>query len=290
LTTSARIITSRLHPARRRAAYSSGSITPVKGVPLEAVLKRDRLVVLGGVILLAGLGWAYLVMMAAGMDLEPTGESARALAAPRLEAWSPGYFAMMLSMWTVMMVAMMLPSAAPLLLVYARIARQNREQGQPIAPTGAFAAGYLLAWTAFSVAATLLQWGLERAALLSPMMVASTPYLGALLLIGAGVYQLTPLKRACLAHCRSPLAFLMHHWRTGLGGAIRMGLEHGAYCIGCCWFLMALLFVGGVMNLLWIAAISIFVLLEKVAPRGEMVAIAAGAVLVAAGVWTALAA
>ena len=256
---------------------------------LEALLKRDRLVVLAGVVLLAGLGWAYLVMMAAGMAHEPA-EGAAALAAPGLEAWTPGYFAMMLSMWAVMMVAMMLPSVAPLLLVYARLARQNREQGHPTAPTGAFAAGYLLAWTAFSVVATLLQWGLERAALLSPMMVASTPYLGALLLIGAGVYQLTPLKRACLTHCRSPLVVLMHHWRRGLAGAIRMGLEHGSYCIGCCWFLMALLFVGGVMNLLWIAAISIFVLLEKVVPRGELVAVAAGALLIAAGVWTAAAA
>jgi predicted metal-binding membrane protein len=187
-----------------------------------------------------------------------------------------------------MMVAMMLPSAAPLLLVHAQLARRHRDQGSPAAPTGAFAAGYLLAWTAFSLAATLLQWALERAALLSPAMVATTPYLGALLLIAAGVYQLTSLKRACLAHCRSPLVFLMHHWRQGFGGAVRMGVEHGLYCVGCCWFLMGLLFVGGVMNLLWIAAISIFVLVEKVVPRGETFAIVVGVLLVAAGAWTAV--
>jgi len=243
--------------------------------PLEAVLRRDRVVVAAGVAAIAALGWVYLVMMA-GMD---------DMAGPDLRPWTSGDFVMMFSMWAIMMVAMMLPSAAPLLLVYAGMARQQEERGHPIAPTGAFAAGYLLAWTVFSGAATLLQWALERAALLSPQMVASTPYLGALLLIAAGVYQLTPLKSACLTHCRSPIAFLLHRWRRGFAGALRMGTEHGLYCVGCCWFLMGLLFVGGVMNLLWIAAISIFVLLEKVAPRGELVARTAGVLLMAAGVW-----
>ena len=247
---------------------------------LETVLKRDRVVVLAGVVVIAGLGWAYLVSMA-GME---------EMMAPSLEGWTTADFATMFTMWVVMMVAMMLPSAAPLLLVHARIARAGRERGEPMAPTGAFAAGYLLAWTAFSLAATLEQWALERAALLSPKMVASTPYLGAAVLIGAGIYQLTPLKRVCLTHCRSPIDFVMHHWRRGFAGALRMGLEHGLYCIGCCWFLMGLLFVGGVMNLTWIAAISIFVLLEKVAPRGEMWAYAAGVLLLVAGLWTAAAA
>jgi predicted metal-binding membrane protein len=256
---------------------------------LEAVLARDRIVVLGGLILVAALGWLYLLMMA-GMD---------DVAAPALRPWSAGDFAMMFSMWAVMMVAMMLPSATPLLLAHARMLRDQEEKARErgsaarrrgtIAPTGVLAAGYLVAWTAFSLAATVLQWALERAALVSPRMVATTPYFGAALLLAAGIYQLTPLKRACLAHCRSPIAFLMHHWRAGAAGALRMGIEHGFYCIGCCWFLMALLFVGGVMNLLWIAAISIFVLVEKVAPRGEILARAAGVVFVVLGVWMAVA-
>jgi len=243
--------------------------------PLEAVLRRDRAIVLAGVIVIAGLGWAYLISMA-GME---------EMMAPALTGWTTADFLAMFTMWAVMMVAMMLPSAAPLLLLHARLERANRERGVSIAPTGLFATGYLIAWTGFSVAATLLQWGLERAALLSPKMMASTPYLGAAFLIGAGVYQLTPLKRACLSHCRSSIDFVMHHWRRGYAGALRMGLEHGLYCIGCCWFLMGLLFVGGVMNLLWIAALSIFVLLEKVTPRTEMVTFAAGWLLVTSGVW-----
>jgi predicted metal-binding membrane protein len=232
------------------------------------------------VVLIAGLGWAYLVSMA-GME---------EMMAPSLAGWTARDFATMFAMWAIMMVAMMLPSAAPLLLMHARMARDGRERGRSIAPTGAFAAGYLLTWTGFSVVATLLQWALERAALLSPKMVASTPWLGAAFLVGAGLYQLTPAKRACLVHCRSPIDLVMHHWRPGLGGAVRMGLAHGLHCIGCCWLLMALLFVGGVMNLLWIAAISIFVLLEKAAPRGERWAYAAGVMLVVAGLWTAAAA
>jgi predicted metal-binding membrane protein len=245
--------------------------------PLESLLRRDRAIVVGGVIVIAGLGWYYLVSMA-GME---------EMMAPSLAGWTSGDVATMFVMWAVMMVAMMLPSAAPLLLIHARVSRSARERGEPAAPTWVFASGYLLAWTAFSVAATAQQWALERAALLSTKMSAATPYLGATVLIGAGVYQLTPLKRACLAHCRSPIDFVMHHWRRGLGGALRMGLEHGLYCIGCCWFLMGLLFVGGVMNLTWIAAISIFVLLEKAAPRGELVAYTAGVVLLVAGAWVA---
>jgi predicted metal-binding membrane protein len=255
----------RIDPAR------PGSVSS----PLEAVLERDRFVVLAGVVVIAGLGWYYMISMA-GME---------EMMAPALSGWTGADFLAMFVMWAVMMVAMMLPSAAPLLLLHARIERTGRERGESIAPTAAFAAGYLLAWTGFSAVATLLQWALERAALLSTKMMASTPYLGAAVLLGAGIYQLTPLKRSCLSHCRSPIDFVMHRWRRGFGGAIRMGFEHGLYCIGCCWFLMGLLFVGGVMNLVWIAAISIFVLLEKAAPRGERWAMAAGWLLVVSGLW-----
>ncbi len=195
----------------------------------------------------------------------------KSLSAPRLSS--------------VMMVAMMLPSATPLVLVYTRVHRQAKQSGQPFAPTAVFAAGYLVAWTAFSVVATVLQWGLERAALLSPMMVSTSDLLGSILLIATGIYQLTPLKDACLEHCRSPLHFVMHHWRSGLGGALCMGIQHGMFCVGCCWFLMGLLFVGGVMNLLWIAAIGAFVLVEKVVPRGEVIAKVSGVLFLVSDLW-----
>ena len=166
-----------------------------------------------------------------------------------------------------------------------RVHRREKDAGRPFAPTLLFASGYLLAWTLFSAVATGLQWALARAALLSPMMVSTSHILGALLLVAAGIYQLTPLKRACLEHCRSPISFITHHWRTGPWGALKMGLDHGTYCVGCCWFLMGLLFVGGVMNLLWVAAIAVFVLIEKVVPAGNVVATTTGIALVAWGAW-----
>jgi len=188
-------------------------------------------------------------------------------------------------MWAVMMVGMMLPAAAPMVLFFATFSRRSREQGHTVAPVGAFVSGYVAVWSAFALAATTLQWALDRAALLSPDMAAISPVLGGAVLIAAGLYQWTPLKDACLGLCRSPVAFLMGRWRPGTGGAFRMGAEHGAYCVGCCWALMALLFVGGVMNLLWVAAITLAVLAEKVAPRGRWIAKMLGAALVLGGVW-----
>lgn len=238
--------------------------------------------VLAGLAAITLLSWLYLLSMAGDMG---TMSMPEAMAGAQIQPWSTTDFALMFLMWTVMMVAMMVPSAAPLILIYARVYRREKEQGRPFTPTAAFAAGYLLAWTVFSLIATVLQWALERAALLSPMMVSKSNYLGAVILIAAGVYQLTPLKHACLAHCRSPMSFIMQHWRTGTRGALRMGMEHGLFCVGCCWFLMGLLFVGGVMNLLWVAAIAAFVLVEKVVPRGKVVAIASGVGFSVAGLW-----
>jgi len=205
----------------------------------------------------------------------------------QLRPWALADFALMFVMWAVMMVGMMVPSAAPMALVYAAVSRKASKQGQSLAPTAGFAAGSVAMWTLFSVAATGLQWGLERAALLSPMMVSTSPLLGAGLLVSAGVYQLTPFKDACLRHCRSPAYFISEHWRPGVVGAFRMGLVHGAYCLGCCWLLMGILFFGGVMNLLWIAAIASFVLLEKILPRGPMAGRVAGVALIGLGalVW-----
>ena len=175
---------------------------------------------------------------------------------PMAGAWTAGYWLTMLVMWWVMMVAMMLPSAAPMLLLFAAIRRRAREGGAAVS-TAWLAAGYLLAWLGFSVAAVVLQFGFERAGLVHGMMMWSlSPWLSVGLLVAAGLYQLTPLKQACLSHCRTPLAFLMGHWRPGQAGALHMGLVHGIYCVGCCWFLMALLFVGGIMNVVWIAGLA----------------------------------
>jgi predicted metal-binding membrane protein len=184
-----------------------------------------------------------------------------------------------------MMVGMMLPSALPTILLFRHAIRRDPKVRAPVPRTFVFTAGYVVVWTLFSAAATLLQWGLAEAALLSPMMVSASPSLGGAILIVAGVYQWTPLKNVCVSHCRSPLAFFMQHWRPGLPGALRLGVRHGLYCVGCCWALMLLLFFGGVMSLLWIAAITAFVLLEKLAPYGVQGGRLSGLALALAGSW-----
>lgn len=221
-----------------------------------ALRHSDRIAILAALAGVSALAWLYLFAMS-GMH-----------GAGGLRPWTAAEAAMMFSMWVVMMAGMMLPSATPMTLIYARVAAKARREGSVLPATALFASGYLLAWTAFSVAATGAQWALDRAALLSPMLVAESPRLSAALLVAAGAYQLTPWKDACLRHCRNPAYFFAEHWRTGSLGALRLGWHHGLYCLGCCWMLMALLFVGGVMSLLWIAAIAIFVLTEKVVPRG----------------------
>jgi predicted metal-binding membrane protein len=187
-------------------------------------------------------------------------------------------------MWAVMMVAMMVPSAAPMILAFLEVNHRRRTTAQPLVPVGIFLGGYLAVWIAYSAVATLAQWGLHKAALLSPAMAATSPVLSGGLLLAAGIFQWTPLKRACLKGCRSPLSFLMSEWRDGTAGAFVMGLQHGSYCLGCCWMLMALLFVAGVMNLFWVAAIALFVMAEKVVLRGELFGHLTGVALVIAGV------
>ncbi|MFQ5763844.1 MAG: DUF2182 domain-containing protein [Rhodospirillales bacterium] len=248
---------------------------------IEATLKRDRMVVLVSLVALTALAWVYLVIL--GRDIGGMPSGGGTMMATALKPWTALDFALILLMWSVMMVGMMLPSAAPMILLFAGIARQSREPEQPFAPVGVFICGYVLVWTAFSIAATVLQWGLEQAALLSPSMVSASPYLGGGLLMAAGVYQLIPLKDVCLRYCRTPAGFLFAHWRPGAGGAFHMGVAHGAFCVGCCWMLMGLLFVGGVMNLLWVAAIAFFVLIEKVAAWGATVGRLGGMCLIVAG-------
>jgi predicted metal-binding membrane protein len=261
---------------------------------LEAMLRRDRAVVLAALAVITALAWADLVWLAndmwmGGMDMTgfrmiPAG---RGLMMPTTAPWQPIEFAYVFAMWVVMMIGMMTPSVAPMILVYARVGRHAVAQGKPFAASAWFAAGYLLAWTAFSLAATSAQWALERAALLTPMMESASAILGGGVLIAAGLYQWTPLKDACLSYCQAPLTFIMRHggFRPDPAGAIALGFRHGAYCIGCCWALMALLFVGGVMNLLWIAALAILVLVEKAVPFGRLIARLAGLAFIAAGAW-----
>jgi predicted metal-binding membrane protein len=238
----------------------------------ELLLRRDRLFVFAALAALASLSWAYLFWMAASPAMDASTDQASMAGMASMSAglgrWSPAQFLTMLLMWAVMMIGMMTPSVAPMILIYARVARQASTRGTPFASSGWFAFGYFLAWSGFALAATLLQWGMERALLLSPMMATTSPLLGGALLIAAGLYQWTPLKDACLSQCQSPLAFIQRHggFRPQRGAALSLGLRHGGYCIGCCWALMALLFVAGVMNLLWIAALGALVLAEKLVP------------------------
>jgi predicted metal-binding membrane protein len=264
---------------------------------LATLLRRDRLAVAAALIVVTLLAWAYLLwlstqMAADGMtgmaDMPGMDMSAMAGAmAPSIRAWAPADFAFMFAMWAVMMVGMMTPSVAPMLLLYAGVGRKAAESGTPFASTGWFFAGYLAVWTAFSALATFAQWAFTTLALLTPMMAASSATLGGIVLIAAGLYQWTPLKETCLRSCQAPLAFLMAHggFRDQPLGALRLGIAHGGYCLGCCFALMTLLFVGGIMNVLWIAGLTILVLLEKIVPAGLLIPRISGALIGAAGIW-----
>src|SRR5689334_12108600 len=261
---------------------------------LEVVLRRDRAIVIAALAVITALAWAYIIWLAddtamGGMDMTgfrmiPAGQG---LMMPASASWQPFEFAYAFAMWAVMMIGMMTPSAAPMILIYARVGRQAVLSGHPFAASGWFASGYLIAWFGFSLAATSAQWALERAALLTPMMESASAVLGGIVLIAAGIYQWTPVKEACLSYCQAPLTFIMQHggFRSDPSGALALGLRHGLYCIGCCWALMLLLFVGGVMNVLWIAALAALVLLEKALPFGKFVSRIAGCVFIAGGAW-----
>lgn len=198
--------------------------------------------------------------------------------------WGAGELAALFGMWAVMMAAMMVPSATPILALVGGVARRRRENGGPIVSSGIFLSGYLAVWTVFSAAAALGQWGLHRAALMSPAMETRHPQLAGALLLIAGLYQWLPLKELCLTHCRSPLGWLSAEWREGPRGAFVMGARHGTFCLGCCWALMTVLFVVGVMNLLWIVGLAALVLVEKVVPQGRVIGKAAGIALIVWGV------
>ena len=253
-------------------------------------LWRGRVLLIACLLFATALAWAWL-LAGAGMDMDAFQMTAMAgmdgwLMQPAV--WSPGYALLLIGMWWAMMAAMMLPSAMPVLLLFTRVT--GGEPGQ-IARSGPglwFALGYLLAWGGFSVAATAMQWALEATRLLSPMLETTHHGLGAAILVLAGAWQLTPVKRACLRHCQSPLGFIVGHWRDGASGALRMGLRHGIYCLGCCWFLMLLLFFGGVMNLYWIVGLTAYVLLEKAIAPGNWLGRATGILLIVWGIWLAV--
>jgi predicted metal-binding membrane protein len=247
---------------------------------LESVLRYYSTPAVVLLVLVPLVSWMWIVVMARDMYGAMTGTSAWMMTA----RWDVPHLLLLWAMWAVMMMGMMLPSASPMLLLYGVIARRS-QQSSGGCQIYALAAGYLTVWTVFSLGATALQRVLAALLVLSSMMEVTSATAGAMLLLIAGVYQLTPLKHACLRTCQSPLGFLMSRWRTGLSGAFRMGLEHGAYCVGCCWALMLLLFVGGVMNLAVIAALTAFVAFEKLALFGARGARISGVLLIVGGFW-----
>ena len=266
----------------------------MSGTALEGILRRDRQAVVVALAILTILAWGYLLWLSHNMTMpEPSGMDMGGMdmspmsmtVTPDTRPWAFTEFLLSFAMWAVMMAGMMMPSATPTILLHARIARQAEARHKPFAATGWFAAGYLLAWSVFSLLAAGLQAALHRAALLTPMLASSSGLLGGGLLIAAGLYQLSSLKYHCLTHCRAPLQFIQQHggFKARPAAALALGFRHGLYCVGCCGALMLLLFVGGVMNILWIAALSILVLLEKVMSDGRNVSRLVGLALIIAG-------
>lgn len=238
----------------------------------DAVLKRDRLVTVGALGLAIALSWSYLLLA----PMPDNAMGGMAMMEPMAMPWSADYALLMVAMWALMMAAMMLPAAAPTILLVAALARGQKTQGQAPMQAGFFSAGYLAVWIVFSLGAAALQWSADQVAMLTSDMRVASGVLAGVILVTAGLYQWTPLKRTCLSHCRSPLEAITHFWRPGKFGALGAGFRHGLYCLGCCAALMGLLFAGGIMNLAWIAGLALLVLVEKVAPAGDIVSRVAG--------------
>jgi len=253
---------------------------------LVVAMRNDRAIVGAALTGLAAVAWAHLLHEAHGMNRTGVCECiGMALNGPDMKRWAAGSLLPLSVMWIEMMVAMMIPSAAPMILTFALVNRRRREQSRPFIPSSLFVLGYLAVWSVFGIAAAAGQWVLHGAALLSPLMKTRSAVVGGVLLIAAGVFQWTPWKRACLSQCSAPLGFLLNHWREGKRGALVMGVQHGAFCTGCCGLLMALLFVAGVMNMWWVAALTVLVLLEKAVPHGRHLGAIAGLAFVLWGSW-----
>jgi predicted metal-binding membrane protein len=252
--------------------------------PVAVISGRDRILISTCLVVISVLAWVYLVHLDRQMSSSMEHDTMMAQMGMAMDMpWTAADMFFTFAMWAVMMVGMMAGSAAPVLLLFAAAQARRTERGVRLAVL-LFGLGYITVWVGFSACAALVQWGFHETAMLSPAMTATSPYLAGAILIMAGAYQLTAWKGACLTQCRSPLGFLMSNWRGGRLGALRMGIRHGAYCLGCCWALMCVLFVVGVMNLIWVATLTAFVLLEKIGPAGTVIARAAGAVMVLAGI------
>ncbi len=261
-------------------------MTSLATIP-DALARGGRWIIGASLVLLTVLAWLYLAAMAdATKAMTGEGGSGAFMWLMPMGRWGAAEFALAFAMWAVMMVGMMLPSVSPMLFAYHGMSGSRPAGASPMVRVGAFLLGYLLIWGAFSLVATAAQWLLNLSRLLTPAMVSSSRYFNAALLIAAGIYQLTPLKQVCLSKCRVPLGFLLAEWRDGMRGALIMGLRHGWFCVGCCWLVMALLFVAGVMNLLWIALLAGIILVEKALPFGRRAAGLAGVIMIAAGLWT----
>ena len=247
-----------------------------------SISQRERWIIGAALIAIAGTAWIWMIREARDMTMTGVCEC---LGMPMGGSWAGGTLLPLFVMWAGMMVAMMLPSAMPMILTFATVSRKRREEERPYVSVTIFVAGYVAVWSAFSLLAAIAQWILHKQALLSPDMVSRSAWLGGLLLLAAGIFQFTPLKHACLTQCRAPFEFIMTRWREGARGAFRMGVEHGVFCAGCCWALMGLLFVAGVMNILWIAVLSLAVGLEKMLPRGLWLSSATGVALTVWGAW-----
>jgi predicted metal-binding membrane protein len=243
---------------------------------------RDRVVIVLALCGVTALAWVYLFLVAGDMA-EMAGDMAD-MAMPLTDQWTPSLFILTFAMWWIMMLGMMVPSVAPIILTFATLNRNRRAKGETFVPVSVFLLGYLIAWGAFSAVATVAEWALDGYVLLTPMLAIGSWVFGGTLLIAAGLYQFSPLKQVCLRACRSPFAFLLNHWRDGRIGALRMGVEHGAYCLGCCAVLMALLFFAGAMNLVWVAALAVFVFAEKLLPGGLWIGRAGGIAMLGFGV------
>jgi predicted metal-binding membrane protein len=254
---------------------------------MESILRRDRLIVGFSLVLVSGMCWVY-ILFGAGMDMnafEMTRLSSMSMDMVKPPVWTPGYLVLMYFMWWIMMIAMMLPSATPVILLAAALNRRSDSSTPPFGSTSLFVAGYLLAWGGFSIAAVIAQWWLQQFGWLNGMLVSQNQVVNGFLLLAAGLWQFSPWKYSCLAHCRSPVEFLTKQRPGSRSGALRMGLMHGGYCLGCCWFLMALLFAGGVMNLYWIVGLALYVWVEKMLPGDKYISRSTGGILTVWGLW-----
>ena len=279
-----------MRPSPGREPEPAGALPLPDATRHGGLPQRDRLLVWGCMFVIAALAWGYLIHLDRSMAPDHDATMAgMGMAMPM--PWTAATLLYTFAMWVVMMIGMMAPAAAPVMLVYAGLQRRRENRRLP-ATVLCFGLGYLTVWAGFSAAMTLLQWALHEALLLTPAMAVSSRVAAGAILCAAGLYQLTPWKRTCLTHCRSPLGFLLTNWRDGKRGALTMGMRHGAFCLGCCWALMGVLFVTGVMALVWVAALALLVLLEKVGPAGLHVARLSGVALIAAGallIWLAAA-